>query len=41
MASAGLRSIVDALNGRIPEFLVNRAVLQHPRAAEWFRPGGE
>jgi len=41
MASTGLRSIVDALNGRIPEFLVNRAVLQHPRAAEWFRPGGE
>jgi D-3-phosphoglycerate dehydrogenase len=41
MASTGLRSIVDALNGRIPEFLVNRAVLQHPRAAEWLRPGGE
>jgi phosphoglycerate dehydrogenase-like enzyme len=41
MASTGLRSIVDALNGRIPEFLVNRAVLQHPRAAEWFRPSGE
>jgi phosphoglycerate dehydrogenase-like enzyme len=41
MASTGLRSIVDALNGRIPEFLVNRAVLQHPRPAEWFRPGGE
>jgi phosphoglycerate dehydrogenase-like enzyme len=41
MASTGLRSIVDALNGRIPEFLVNRAVLQHSRAAEWFRPRGE
>ena len=41
MASTGLRSIVDALNGRIPEFLVNRAVLQHARAAEWFRPRGE
>jgi phosphoglycerate dehydrogenase-like enzyme len=40
MASTGLRSIVDALNGRIPEFLVNRAVLQHARAAEWFRPRG-
>ncbi len=37
MASTGLRSIVDALNGRVPEFLVNRAVLQHPRAAAWFR----
>jgi phosphoglycerate dehydrogenase-like enzyme len=41
MASTGLRSIVDALNGRIPEFLVNRAVLQHARAAEWFRPRGK
>ena len=41
MASTGLRSIVDALNGRIPEFLVNRAVLQHSRAVEWFRPRGE
>ena len=38
MASTGLRSIVDVLNGRIPEFLVNRAVLQHARAAAWFRP---
>ena len=37
MASTGLRSIVDALNGRIPEFLVNRAVLQHARVAPWFR----
>jgi phosphoglycerate dehydrogenase-like enzyme len=36
MASTGLRSIVDALNGRVPEFLVNRAVLQHARAAAWF-----
>jgi phosphoglycerate dehydrogenase-like enzyme len=41
MASTGLRSIVDALNGRIPEFLVNRAVLQHARPAEWFRPRGK
>jgi D-3-phosphoglycerate dehydrogenase len=38
MASTGLRSIVDALNGRVPEFLLNRAVLQHARAAAWFRP---
>jgi len=37
MASTGLRSIVDALNGRVPEFLVNRPVLQHARTAEWFR----
>ena len=38
MASTGLRSIVEVLNGRIPEFLVNRPVLQHARAAAWFRP---
>ena len=38
MAATGLRSIVEVLNGRIPEFLVNRAVLQHARAATWFRP---
>jgi D-3-phosphoglycerate dehydrogenase len=38
MASTGLRSIVEVLNGRIPEFLVNRAVLEHARAAAWFRP---
>jgi phosphoglycerate dehydrogenase-like enzyme len=41
MASTGLRSIVDTLNGRVPEFLVNRTVLQHPRAAAWFRPRGQ
>src|SRR6202158_5461355 len=41
MASTGLRSIVEVLNGRIPEFLVNRAVLQHARATEWFRPRGQ
>jgi phosphoglycerate dehydrogenase-like enzyme len=37
MASTGLRSIVDVLNGRIPEFVVNRAVLQHERTVAWFR----
>lgn len=31
MASIGLRSIVDALTGRRPEFIVNREVLNHPR----------
>ena len=36
MASTGLRSIVEVLNGRVPEFVVNRAVLQHARAAAWF-----
>jgi len=31
MASTGLQSIVDALNGRRPEFVVNPDVLRHPR----------
>jgi len=31
MASTGLASIVDALAGRRPEFIVNREVLEHPR----------
>jgi len=31
MASIGLASIVDALSGRRPEFVVNREVLSHPR----------
>ena len=31
MASIGLKSIVDVLAGRHPEFLVNPAVLAHPR----------
>ena len=31
MAATGLRSIVDALAGRVPEFVVDRAVLEHPR----------
>jgi hypothetical protein len=32
MASIGLKSIVDVLAGRRPEFLVNPAVLEHARA---------
>src|SRR5436309_4629722 len=36
MASTGLASIVDALNGRKPEFVVNPEVLNHARAADWF-----
>ena len=32
MASIGLKSIVDVLGGRRPEFLVNPAVLEHARA---------
>jgi D-3-phosphoglycerate dehydrogenase len=35
MASTGLASIVDALSGRVPEFVVNREVLQHPRVKAW------
>jgi phosphoglycerate dehydrogenase-like enzyme len=35
MASTGLRSIVDALGGRVPEFVVNRDVLNHPRVQAW------
>jgi phosphoglycerate dehydrogenase-like enzyme len=35
MASTGLRSIVDALGGRTPEFVVNREVLNHPRVQAW------
>jgi phosphoglycerate dehydrogenase-like enzyme len=31
MASTGLKSIVDALGGKLPEFIVNKDVLQHPR----------
>ncbi len=33
MASIGLQSIVDALGGRRPEYVVNREVLAHPRLA--------
>jgi phosphoglycerate dehydrogenase-like enzyme len=35
MASTGLASIVDTLEGRRPEFLVNREVLEHPRVKSW------
>ncbi len=34
MAATGLTSIVDALAGRQPEFVVNREVLDHPRVRE-------
>jgi len=36
MATTGLQSIVDALSGKVPEFVVNRDVLAHPRAQAWF-----
>jgi D-3-phosphoglycerate dehydrogenase len=35
MASTGLKSIVDALSGRVPEFVVDREVLVHPRVKAW------
>jgi phosphoglycerate dehydrogenase-like enzyme len=31
MATTGLASIVDLLSGRVPEFVVDPAVLAHPR----------
>jgi phosphoglycerate dehydrogenase-like enzyme len=37
MAATGLASIVDALSGRCPEFVVNRDVLDHPRVMAWLR----
>ncbi len=35
MASTGLASIVDALAGRRPEFVVDPSVLDHPRVQAW------
>ena len=35
MAVTGLTSIVDALSGRVPEFVVDREVLAHPRVRSW------
>jgi len=35
MATTGLTSIVDALSGRVPEFVVNREVLEHARVKAW------
>jgi D-3-phosphoglycerate dehydrogenase len=35
MAATGLASIVDALAGKRPEFIVNRDVLEHPRVRAW------
>lgn len=35
MATTGLASIVDLLERRAPEFIVDRAVLDHPRVREW------
>jgi len=35
MATTGLTSIVHALSGRVPEFVVNREVLEHARVKAW------
>jgi len=38
MASTGLASIVDLLERRTPEFIVDRSVLDHPRLRAWLAP---
>ena len=38
MASTGLASIVDALAGRRPQFVVNPEVLAHPAVRDWITP---
>ncbi len=38
MAITGLQSIVDALAGKVPEFVVDRSVLDHPRVKAWRHP---
>ena len=35
MASTGLASIADLLDRRVPEFVVDRTVLDHPRVRDW------
>jgi D-3-phosphoglycerate dehydrogenase len=37
MATTGLTSIVDALSGRRPQFVVNPEVLDHPRVKVWLQ----
>jgi len=37
MASTGLASIVDALAGKRPQFVVNPAVLEHPKVRAWLK----
>lgn len=39
MATTGLASIVDALAGRCPEFVVDSGVLDHPRVRAWLAGG--
>lgn len=37
VARCAIQSIVDVLAGRIPEFVVNRAAISHPRVQDWQR----
>jgi D-3-phosphoglycerate dehydrogenase len=37
MAATGLQSIVDVLGGRVPEFVVDREVIKHPRVQAWLQ----
>ena len=39
MASIGLKSIVDGLHGAVPECVVDREVLVHPRVRSWLKVG--
>lgn len=37
VARCAIKSILDVLDGRVPEFVVNRPALSHPRAKGWRR----
>ena len=39
MASIGLKSIVDGLHGVVPECVVDREALAHPRVRSWIKAG--
>ena len=35
VARSAIKSIVDAVEGRLPEHIVNRAAIDHPRVRQW------
>ena len=35
VARDAIKSMVDAVEGRLPEYIVNRAAIDHPRVAQW------
>ena len=37
MATTGLQSIVDVMQGRTPQFVVNRDVFIHKRVQAWLK----